>query len=69
MPLLPPPFLRVATPPNYKNHWARLDAWRYHPYWHPTRVAMNAAPGFGIALVIFGGYLAYERMNPDQGHH
>ncbi len=53
--------------------WARLYAWRRHPYfsssWHKMRLAF---PGLGLGLASFAIYLGLESLgiiSPEEAHH
>ncbi|KXS19256.1 hypothetical protein M427DRAFT_53206 [Gonapodya prolifera JEL478] len=69
MGFLPPKFLRASAPVNFRNHWARYDAWRYHPFWSSTKTWRSAAPGLPLALAVFAGYVVYDKMQGGDSHH
>ena len=39
----------------YKDPWARFEAWRYRPEFHPKRNIMRMFPGFtwGVGAFLF----------------
>ena len=52
--------------------WAKREAWRHSPTFGTLKQVSKMFPGFGLAVVAFGAYLAYENMagNKDEhGHH
>jgi NADH dehydrogenase (ubiquinone) 1 beta subcomplex subunit 3 len=53
------------------NPWAKRDAWRYQGQFTRLNRFKTAFPGFGIAVVAFAGYLAYEQVfaKTHQAHH
>ncbi|CAR64317.1 NADH dehydrogenase 1 beta subcomplex subunit 3 [Yarrowia lipolytica] len=58
--------------PQLKDPWARREAWRYQTNFTRANRFKGAAPGFGIAVVAFGAYLAAEKFlfeKKDDHHH
>jgi NADH dehydrogenase (ubiquinone) 1 beta subcomplex subunit 3 len=52
--------------------WAKREAWRHSPTFGTLRQVSKMFPGFGLAVVAFGAYLAYENLTGDKdehGHH
>jgi len=55
-----------------QNPWAKRDAWRYEGQFSRLNRFKTAFPGFGIAVVAFAGYVAYEKLfltKEDEHHH
>ncbi|KAK5119971.1 hypothetical protein LTR85_007047 [Meristemomyces frigidus] len=51
-----------------RDPWARNEAWRYTgPFTRFNRLR-GAFPGFGIAVVAFAGYMAYEQVFLTSSH-
>lgn len=52
------------------NPWAKRDAWRYEGEFTRMNRFKSAFPGFGIAVVAFAGYCAYEKfvLKPSSHH-
>lgn len=47
----------------YRDPWAKREAWRRHPVFSRRQQLKNFFPGFGIALVAFSGYVAWEKLS------
>ncbi|KAF9503766.1 hypothetical protein BS47DRAFT_1283100, partial [Hydnum rufescens UP504] len=47
--------------PLYRDPWARREAWRKSPIFSTRTQFRSLFPGFGIAVVAFGVYLAAEQ--------
>ncbi|TFK54481.1 hypothetical protein OE88DRAFT_1617480, partial [Heliocybe sulcata] len=50
----------------YRDPWAKLEAWRKTPAYFSRRAMFgNMFPGFGIAVVAFSAYVAWDKLfNP-----
>jgi len=62
--------LNLRGPAN--DPWAKREAWRHSPEFSKIRQVSRMFPGFGLAVVAFGAYLAYEKLAGDaneHGHH
>ncbi|EMS24288.1 NADH:ubiquinone oxidoreductase, B12 subunit [Rhodotorula toruloides NP11] len=46
--------------PLYRDPWAKREAWRKHPIFSTRARFRNIFPGFGIAVVAFAAYVAYD---------
>lgn len=53
------------------NPWAKRDAWRYEGQFSRASRFKSAFPGFGIAVVAFTAYVAFEKLvlKPNGGEH
>ncbi|EFP91315.1 hypothetical protein PGT21_029768 [Puccinia graminis f. sp. tritici] len=50
----------------YRDPWAKREAWRQHPVFARRTQIRNMFPGFGIALIAFSGYVAWDNLSsPD----
>ncbi|KAK4893163.1 hypothetical protein LTS10_009896 [Elasticomyces elasticus] len=60
--------LAAAAGQPARDPWARNEAWRYTgPFTRGNRFR-GAFPGFGIAVVAFAGYMAYEQVFLTSSH-
>lgn len=58
----------LRAPAN--DPWAKREAWRHSPTFGNFRQISKMFPGFGLAVVAFGAYLAYDAMaGDDHAHH
>ncbi|GAA5891691.1 hypothetical protein JCM6882_006168 [Rhodosporidiobolus microsporus] len=44
----------------YRDPWAKREAWRKSPIFSSRAMFRNLFPGFGIAVVAFTAYVAYD---------
>ncbi|KAJ1553367.1 hypothetical protein HK405_008131 [Cladochytrium tenue] len=58
---------REGERPNFKDPWARREAWRSTPYFSASRRFLSLTPGLGVASVIFSVYLAYDYWYQHEG--
>jgi NADH dehydrogenase (ubiquinone) 1 beta subcomplex subunit 3 len=51
--------------------WAKREAWRHGPTFGKLRQVGQMFPGFGLAVVAFGAYLAYDNLagKDEHSHH
>ncbi|KAI9605017.1 hypothetical protein H4Q26_002988 [Puccinia striiformis f. sp. tritici PST-130] len=49
--------------PIYRDPWAKREAWRKHPVFDRRTQIRNMFPGFGIALIAFSGYVAWDNLS------
>ncbi|KAJ3083157.1 hypothetical protein HDU99_000426 [Rhizoclosmatium hyalinum] len=54
------PFLENRSP-SIADPWAKREAWRSDSFWSVARRTRALFPGFGLGLVTFGVYLAYDK--------
>lgn len=58
----------LRAPAN--DPWAKREAWRHSPTFGNLRQIGKMFPGFGLAVVAFGAYLAYDSMaGEEHAHH
>ncbi|ORY58001.1 NADH dehydrogenase 1 beta subcomplex subunit 3 [Leucosporidium creatinivorum] len=46
--------------PLYRDPWAKREAWRKSAIFTNKAMFRNLFPGFGIAVVAFSAYVAYD---------
>ncbi|GAA6032622.1 hypothetical protein JCM8097_004844 [Rhodosporidiobolus ruineniae] len=77
------PLDRNPTPPSdpridwLADPWAKREAWRKSPIFSNRAMFRNLFPGFGIAVVAFTAYVAYDetvnaaskKAHHGDGHH
>ncbi|GAA6004243.1 NADH dehydrogenase [ubiquinone] 1 beta subcomplex subunit 3 [Rhodotorula paludigena] len=51
---------RVPAQPLYRDPWAKREAWRKGGIFSNRAMFRNLFPGFGIAVVAFTAYVAYD---------
>ncbi|KAL9937391.1 hypothetical protein V8E36_003800 [Tilletia maclaganii] len=49
-------------PSNYRDPWAKREAWRKHPVFSNRFYIRNMFPGFGLGLAAFSVYLAVDLL-------
>ncbi|KAK4057287.1 hypothetical protein OIO90_001784 [Microbotryomycetes sp. JL221] len=49
-----------AVSTQYRDPWAKREAWRKSPIFSNKSMFRNLFPGFGIAVVAFTAYVAYD---------
>ncbi|KAM0755945.1 hypothetical protein T439DRAFT_320642 [Meredithblackwellia eburnea MCA 4105] len=54
---------------TYRDPWAKREAWRKSPIFSNKAMFRNLFPGFGIAVVTFSAYLAYESFTTPAHSH
>ncbi|GAA5838507.1 hypothetical protein JCM3766R1_005997 [Sporobolomyces carnicolor] len=67
----------MPASPLYRDPWAKREAWRKSPIFSNRAMFRNLFPGFGIAVVTFTAYVAYDEMVASKkkvdghgnGHH
>ncbi|KAL8292162.1 hypothetical protein RQP46_001628 [Phenoliferia psychrophenolica] len=47
---------------QYRDPWAKREAWRKSTIFSNRAMFRNLFPGFGIAVVAFTAYVAYDNM-------
>ncbi|KAK4051389.1 hypothetical protein OIV83_002873 [Microbotryomycetes sp. JL201] len=52
--------MHLPTPVQLKDPWAKREAWRKSPIFQTRHMFRNLFPGFGIAVVAFTAYVAYD---------
>ncbi|KPV77604.1 uncharacterized protein RHOBADRAFT_64516 [Rhodotorula graminis WP1] len=50
----------MSDQPLYRDPWAKREAWRKNPIFSNKSMFRNLFPGFGIAVVAFTAYVAYD---------
>lgn len=52
----------------YRDPWAKREAWRKHPMFSGRSYFRQMFPGFGIAAVTFGLYVAWDEWRLSRAH-
>lgn len=53
----------------YRDPWAKREAWRKHPIFSNMNQLRQLFPGFGIAVVAFTAYVAWDNWKAPKKEH